>query len=74
MPSVRSDEGSSCGPGSRGWQQGGRARLVGAPVDEAEARRDGELLERWRRSQGIAPEVIAQEAEEVRAGLLMKMK
>ncbi len=47
-----------------------RARLTGETVDEADARRDGDLLERWRRSQGIAPEVIAQEAEEARARLL----
>ena len=35
-----------------------------------EAWRDEELLERWRRSQGIAPEAVAQHAEEARANLL----
>lgn len=47
-----------------------RARLTGCPVDEEEVQRDGELLERWRRSQGIAPETVAQYAEEARAKLL----
>nr|MDP9484754.1 hypothetical protein [Actinomycetota bacterium] len=51
-----------------------RAKLVDEPVDEEEAKRDGELLERWRRSQGIGRDVIAQRADEVRARLLMKMK
>ena len=39
-------------------------------MDEEEAKRDGEFLERWRRSQGIAPEAVAQHAEEARANLL----
>ncbi|MDP9458451.1 MAG: hypothetical protein M3Q60_22335 [Actinomycetota bacterium] len=51
-----------------------RAKLMGEPVDEVETRRDGELLERWRRSRGISRDVIAQRAEQVRARLLMKMK
>ncbi len=49
-----------------------RARLTGEPVNEKEAKRDGELLERWRRAQGISPEVIAQEAEEARANLMRR--
>lgn len=47
-----------------------RAKLTSKPVDEAEARKDGELLDRWRRSQGIAPVVIARRAEEARTRLL----
>ncbi len=53
----------------RGAQRA-RAGLMGEPVDEEEAKRDGELLERWRRSQGISHDVIAQRAEQVRARLL----
>ncbi len=48
-----------------------RARLTSAPVDQKEAQRDSELLERWRRSQGISHTVIAQRAGEARARLLM---
>ncbi|MDP9479695.1 MAG: hypothetical protein M3R38_29205 [Actinomycetota bacterium] len=61
--------------GRRGHGRGAeraRARLTGDPVDEEEAKRDGELLERWRRSQGISHDVITQRAEEVRARLLMR--
>lgn len=47
-----------------------KARLTGEPVDESAAKTDGELLERWRRSQG-APD-IKSAADEARARLLMK--
>ncbi len=36
---------------------GARAKLTG----EKEAKRDGELRERWRRSQGVVPDAIAQQ-------------
>ncbi len=55
----------------RGAQRA-RAKLTGAPVDEEEAKRDGELLGRWRRAQGIGRDVVTQCAEEARARLLMK--
>ncbi len=55
----------------RGTQRA-RARLTSAPVDQKEAQRDSELLERWRRSQGISYAVIAQRAGEARARLLMR--
>ncbi len=51
----------------------GQVRLTGEPGDEAEARRDSELLERWRRSQGMGRDVIAQRAEQARARILDMM-